>query len=402
MSGVEGLPVGRRVAYWRSRRKLSQQQFADRLGKSKSWVDKVERGVRSLDRVSTLQDIAAVLRIAPGALLGADAATPPAEVAGRAPGVERIRAALCRYEAPLDRPAGRRPVLTVERLGREVAHAWTSFQYARYPQLIGQLPDLLGDAQRTCLRQPEAGRGPLVETYRVTAAVLVKVGVPELGWLVADRAMHAAAGDRELVAAVAVQLGQVLRAAGRAGEAVSVLRAAAYRVAPPVLEYGLPAELSLCGALLTQAALAAAQHGDEPAATELIDEAAGMARRIGDGRDHYRTGFGPTSVDLARTAAAVESGDVRGAIGWHERTVRRDGWRWLPAEHRAAHLLDTVRAYLHVDDVTNAARALVDAERTAPAEVRHRPAGLDVLARLAREPHAPGTVTRLAVTLGVG
>ncbi|MFB9546127.1 helix-turn-helix domain-containing protein, partial [Micromonospora sagamiensis] len=54
------LPVGRRVAYWRVRRKMSQQVFADRLGRSKSWVDKIERGVRSLDRVSTLRDIAAV------------------------------------------------------------------------------------------------------------------------------------------------------------------------------------------------------------------------------------------------------------------------------------------------------------------------------------------------------
>ena len=40
------LPIGRRVAYWRGRRKMSQQVFADRLGKSRSWVDKVERGVR--------------------------------------------------------------------------------------------------------------------------------------------------------------------------------------------------------------------------------------------------------------------------------------------------------------------------------------------------------------------
>ena len=41
---VDELPIGRRVAYWRGRRKMSQQVFADRLGKSKSWVDKVERG----------------------------------------------------------------------------------------------------------------------------------------------------------------------------------------------------------------------------------------------------------------------------------------------------------------------------------------------------------------------
>ncbi|WTZ06172.1 helix-turn-helix domain-containing protein [Micromonospora sp. NBC_01392] len=40
------------------RRKLSQQTFADGLGKSKSGVDKVERGVRSLERLSTIREIA--------------------------------------------------------------------------------------------------------------------------------------------------------------------------------------------------------------------------------------------------------------------------------------------------------------------------------------------------------
>ena len=49
---MDELPIGRRVAYWRGRRKMSQQVFADRLGKSKSWVDKVERGVRRLDKFS--------------------------------------------------------------------------------------------------------------------------------------------------------------------------------------------------------------------------------------------------------------------------------------------------------------------------------------------------------------
>ncbi|MEV5822200.1 helix-turn-helix domain-containing protein [Micromonospora haikouensis] len=104
--GGDRLPVGRRVAYWRGRRRLSQQVFADRLGKSKSWVDKVERGVRSLDRVSTLQEIATVLRIDAAVLLGRD--VQPAQVIERAAEVERIRAALSRYEVPLGRAAGGR------------------------------------------------------------------------------------------------------------------------------------------------------------------------------------------------------------------------------------------------------------------------------------------------------
>ena len=80
---------------------MTQQQFADRLGKSKSWVDKVERGVRRLERVSNLREVAETLRIDVEVLL---AARPGAADAGRRRG-GRIRTALARYDLPgADRP----------------------------------------------------------------------------------------------------------------------------------------------------------------------------------------------------------------------------------------------------------------------------------------------------------
>ncbi|MGW1061838.1 helix-turn-helix domain-containing protein [Micromonospora rubida] len=400
MSSTEVLPVGRRVAYWRGRRRLSQQVFADRLGKSKSWVDKVERGVRSLDRVSTLQEVAAVLRIDTAVLLGRD--VQPAAVIERTAEVERIRAALSRYEIPLGRPAGSRPVLPAVQMARQVAYAWTTFQHARYPRVIDLLPDLLADVERTHATDPAAGRMPLAEAYRITASLLVKLGAPDLAWLAVDRAMIAATGDRVQVAAAAVQLGQVLCASGQVRVAKSAMLAAAYRIAPPVIEFGLPPELSLCGTLLLQAALAAARHGDDAAVAELLDEAAALAARVGDGHDHHRTGFGPTAVELARVAAAVELGDGGDAVAWHEKATTRDGWRWLPAEHRAAHLIDAARAYLQTDDPVSAGRILMEADRIAPAEIRHRPAGRDLLAQVARDPTAPTTLIHLAATLGIG
>ncbi|WBB96088.1 helix-turn-helix domain-containing protein [Solwaraspora sp. WMMA2080] len=39
-------PIGRRIAQLRARRGLTQQVFANRIGKPHSWVDKVERGIR--------------------------------------------------------------------------------------------------------------------------------------------------------------------------------------------------------------------------------------------------------------------------------------------------------------------------------------------------------------------
>ncbi|MFY1683978.1 helix-turn-helix domain-containing protein [Micromonospora sp. WMMD730] len=295
MAGGELLPVGRRVAHWRGRRGLSQQVFADRLGKSKSWVDKVERGVRTLDKVSTLQDIAAVLRIDPGVLLGRDLQA--VDVSGPVEGVERVREALSTYDIAVGRSTVRGQVLSADRLARDVTYAWGTFRHARYPQVTRLLPGLVVAAQGVYADNPVAGRSMLVEAYRVTASLLVKLGEVEMAWLAADRAMTIAAGEAVLVATAAVQLGQVLRASGRARAARSTALAAAYRIAPPDLD-DLPAPaLSLCGALVIEAALAAARDGDDHATADLLDEAAEMAARVGDGHDHYRTAFGPVAVD---------------------------------------------------------------------------------------------------------
>ncbi|MDG4797952.1 helix-turn-helix domain-containing protein [Micromonospora sp. WMMD1082] len=390
------VPIGRRVAYWRARRRMSQQVFADRLGKSKSWVDKIERGVRTLDKVSTLRDIAAALRIDQALLLGEESR--PADVTTRVEGVELIRAALSAYDIALDQPAARRDVPDAAWLTRSVAHAWTSYQHARYPALIDLLPELLAGAQRGHARDPGAGRVSLVEAYRVTASLLVKLGETELAWLAADRAMTVATGDPVLVAAATVQLGQVLRATGRAQAAGRATLAAAYRIGQSDLDV---ARWSLCGTLLVQAALAAARHGDERAAAARADEAADLAAEVGDGNDHHHTSFGPTAVALARVAVAIELGTPDEAIARHEQAIGRDGWRWLPPEHRAAHLIDTSRAYLQHADPVNAARVLLEADRTAPAELRHRPAARSVLADTLRHPDAPATIVALAAMLGV-
>ena len=51
---MDDLELGRRIGYWRRRRKLTQAVFADLIGKSKSWVEKIERGERSAGRLSVL------------------------------------------------------------------------------------------------------------------------------------------------------------------------------------------------------------------------------------------------------------------------------------------------------------------------------------------------------------
>lgn len=55
--------TGQRMAHWRYRRGLTQAALGTLIHRSKSWVDKVERGQRNLANVHTLQQVATALRI---------------------------------------------------------------------------------------------------------------------------------------------------------------------------------------------------------------------------------------------------------------------------------------------------------------------------------------------------
>ncbi|WP_255609790.1 helix-turn-helix domain-containing protein [Micromonospora sp. PLK6-60] len=349
--------------------------LADRLGRSKSWVDKVERGVRGLDRYSVIQEIAEVLRVDPSVLLGAPA--PPS--VGPPAGVDAVRAALASYDAG-------RTALSPGELRRQVTHAWLTYQHAHYAQTVRLLPGLLDAARGLAGAAPEL----LVPAYRVASAVLVKLGEADLGWLAADRAMAGAGGDPLLAAPAAASVGEALRALGRDRLALAVTVTAV----PTTTSTGTPH-----GPLLLQAALAAAGCGERRHADDLLDRAAELAARRGD--DPLCPGFGPVAVELARVVAAIGSGDAGAAVQRHERVLRREAWRRLPAEFRAAYLLDAARAYLAVGDLRAAGRAVVEADGVAPAEVRLRPVARTVIAEIARGRPAPAGVARLATLVGL-
>ena len=51
-----------------------------------------------------------------------------------------------------------------------------TYQHARYPRLVELVPTLVTEVHRAHVQDPEAGRAAVVEAYRVTAALLVKLG----------------------------------------------------------------------------------------------------------------------------------------------------------------------------------------------------------------------------------
>ncbi|MFG2062795.1 helix-turn-helix domain-containing protein [Micromonospora sp. NPDC048871] len=366
------VPLGRRVAELRAHRGMSQQAFADRLGKSKSWVDKVERGVRRLDRYSVIRDIAEVLRLDPQMLLGPR--RPPPTSAGR-DGVEAVRAALACYH---NRP---RRTVAAQQASGQVAYAWMAYQHARYPQLLGALPDLL-DA---------TGGTLLVSAYRLTANVLVKLDHPDLAWLAADRAVTTAAGDPTLAAVATVAVAQALRALGHHRIALTAALAAANPADDDTVR----------GSLYLQAGLAAAGYGDRRNAHDLLDRAAALADRHTGDTDAQHTGCGKAAVQAARSLAAYRLGDTAEAVLRHEHVIRSSGWSRLPPEHRAAHLVDAARMYLDAGQHLRAGQVLLAADRIAPAEVRSRPVARTLLAEIIRGGPAAADVARLATVVGL-
>jgi transcriptional regulator with XRE-family HTH domain len=86
------------VLYWMQRRGLTRKIFADRMGKSLSWVDKIRAGDRQLDRLSVLRQIASVLDIPLTVLVDPE----EAERQRTCPDdreIDAIRHALRRYDA---------------------------------------------------------------------------------------------------------------------------------------------------------------------------------------------------------------------------------------------------------------------------------------------------------------
>ncbi|WP_422740909.1 hypothetical protein ACN263_03470 [Micromonospora sp. WMMD729] len=130
----------------------------------------------------------------------------------------------------------------------------------------------------------------------------------------------------------------------------------------------------MCETLLLQAAMAAAADGDTRHAHDLLDHATALAKRHTAHDDPHRTAFGHGAVLLARFHTALHLGDPTHALHHHKTAISNDTWPALPAEHRAAHLVDAAHAHLQADDPTAAGQALIDAHPTAPDEIRCRPA----------------------------
>lgn len=362
--------IGARIAHWRERRGMTQRLMADRIGRSKSWLEKVEAGTRSANRLPILLAICNELKVDLPVLIGRDSVRDTRECIDDAQ-VERIQIALESYGADNDViPDDYVP--DVMKLQRQLSYTWSAFELADYHVVSSTLPGLLLEAQRChAVQETEETTRVLVEVYQITASTLRKLGEFHLAWLAGDRGMSLASltDDDIAPALTGFRVANALVAIGRAKAAFDLNILLASRLESHLCS---DADVSVYGNLLLQAAMAAATDGNAASVRDLIREARVIADRLPDQANHYRLSFGSTNTGVHHVSALVSLGEGGLAVEVAEE-IDQSGIRSLRRERRANHLVDVARAYSQAGQRDEALERLLEAEMLAPREVNCRP-----------------------------
>jgi len=365
--------IGARVRYWRERRKLDRRCFADMVGRSTSWLDKIEKGERGLLRLPMLERVADALGIDPTVLTDDQAAGRAAACVDSVE-VQTLRAALAHYPCLTSQVGKPVALAPVARQLTYVTHAWLS---SHFTVVASHLPDLIGEtqilAQTTPAADQLAAQRLLVATYRLACSMLLKFGATDIAWLAADRAMHAAStvDDTLALAGATRSVARAMASSGQRADALAALTGMADRIRTELAgrEHEL---LSLYGMLLLAGEITAALHEDHELALGMHHEAEAAADRLSPQHDTYQTIFGPGNVAVHRVAALVRLHEGRQALQY-ARTIDPALVAALPPERKANYLLDLAKAHTHTGQYQQAVQTLSQAEHVAAQEVHCRP-----------------------------
>lgn len=128
--------MGRRIATYRRRRGLSQAALAGLVGRSESSLSQVERGIRSVDRMSVLLDLSRVLGVDVAALTGTPWRHAP-NGAGMGSALDDVRRAFTSFGMAIGAPAA--AAAPVGSVRAEVARLHARYQAADYMTVVEEL-----------------------------------------------------------------------------------------------------------------------------------------------------------------------------------------------------------------------------------------------------------------------
>ena len=365
MSTEYAKALGRKIAFNRKRRGLSQKEFARLLGRSEAWVSQVERGVRRIDRMTVLEKVADALDLPVGEL-AAEAPVVASAADSEPPGVNRLRLVLSAAHS-LSAILGQSDRPDIGELRSTVDRAWTLTHEGNYADLAELLEGLVPGLEAAVRSESGERRAELfrlmASMYHTCSAALANMGEPEAAWIAVDRAVVAAerADDPLLMAAGEFRLSIVFlgarhfeQAAQASGTAADALRG--------LSDSGDLEAIALRGALTLQRAVAAARMNEAEAAYDHLRQARAMAQEVGEGRNDYNTEFGPTNVGLHEVAVAVDLGDAGVAL----RAAQDIDASTLSSERQTRFHLDIARAQAQRRQVDPAVAALLRARELSP------------------------------------
>ncbi|MEU6285007.1 helix-turn-helix transcriptional regulator [Streptomyces sp. NPDC047028] len=381
---MDSFQFGHRVSYWRTRRRMSRQEFAYLMGKSLRWVEELEGGRRQADPQLSVMRLAALRLGITLERLIADVLD--AECVEESE-VDAVRRALHRHDVITGTTddSSEEP-LPVEQLRRALTHARTGFQAGRFAQLGSAIPSLLVDATRAAQHHRGDDRLAAYEllslTLELTEAAAIKWGDTELALIAGHRAVAAAERSENpvIMASAARHLGDAMTNHGQADAAAQFVLASAHRLQGDLLRTG-PEGFSVLGMLYLKAAMAsaAAAEADDlnPGAhasrvPEHLDQADEHADRLGRDDNLLWTSFGPTNCQLYRVAAHVQLSEGADAIA-AAADIPAPAFASLPRERRAHLLADRALGELQAGQRETAVDTLLAAEKLAPEEVQCRP-----------------------------
>jgi transcriptional regulator with XRE-family HTH domain len=366
----------------------TQRQTGDACGYSQSEISRIENGrarvhdIRILERLARRLDIPPhLLGLAPfdtdpdwsvrrrdfltRAASGAAAAMLTANGRG-SPGLSDL---LTRSgPAPHDLP-------TLAGLEKRIASAHAIYQRGEYQHVADGLPALIGSTSNgTVLAEDERSQRRVLAaqgwSFVLAAKLATKFNDAPTARLAADRAMTAGtfSGSSVLRGAATFQLACALEVGGERAHAEQVAAIGADHLA--AVSDQDPSLISVRGALLLIAAMAASAQGDPAASGRYLADAQRLAERLGTDGNHAWTGFGPTNVRTHALAAAVRLDQPDRAVEIANQ-IDTDSFAPGLVGRRCQVHVEAARAYARQGHDADAVEHLTRVERIEPQVLRY-------------------------------
>ncbi|GAA3143353.1 helix-turn-helix transcriptional regulator [Planomonospora alba] len=372
---TEQMTMGQRIARARHRKGWDQATLAEKIGRSVSWLSKVENGRLPLDRMSVVGQLAEALGVEMAELTGQPYRHETDDLDSGHSAVPGLRLALQQATMPGGATLlGDREPRGLAELEANVRLAEQLRQDAKFTALGEVLPSIITDL--LLITSGGTADRDRAEALMLRACHMARVssnllGHHDLGWTAVQRELVAAqqVGAPELVAAASWDLCGVWLHEAALDPAKNAALSALDQLEPYV-GTGDDTIRALWGALHLRAAVAYSRLWDQTEAESHLAEARQIAERLPANGNVFQTQFNRVNTTIHAVEVSMELGRPRDVITRAEQVEIAQ----IASSERQAYYWTCTAAGYHMNRKDNeAVEALLRADRIAPQHVRNRP-----------------------------